>query len=160
LGAAAAYVSHVKPMFGRSAASFERLPFAARVFDAAVFNASLHYALDLARVLTEAARVVRQGGRLAVVDSPFYRLAEAGETMAAEKRRAAPQLFGELAGGLEAPSFVEYLTRDRLERASGGAGWRRVRVRYPLWYEARPWIAKLRGRREPSRFDVWWTQVG
>ena len=36
-----------------------------------------------------------------------------------------------------------------------GLAWRRHRVRYPLWYELRPLVARLRGRRAPSRFDLW-----
>jgi SAM-dependent methyltransferase len=159
LGAAAGFAPFLPRMFARVAASFERLPLAARTVDLLVFNASLHYALDLGRVLAEAVRVVRPGGRIAVVDSPFYARAEHGESMAAEKREAAPRVFGDLAPGLQAPRFVEYLTRERLERAGGGLAWRRVRVRYPLWYETRPWLARLRGRRTPSRFDVWWTEV-
>jgi SAM-dependent methyltransferase len=159
LGAASGFASYLPRMFPRVAASFERLPLAGRTFDLAVFNASLHYALDLARVLTEVARVVRPGGRLAVVDSPFYRSVEQGEAMAAEKHAAAPRVFGDLASGLGAPRFVEFLTRERLEEHSG-LPWRRVKVRYPLWYEARPWLARLRGARTPSRFDVWWAEVG
>jgi SAM-dependent methyltransferase len=159
LGAASGFAPYLPRMFRRVAASFERLPLAGRTFDLAVFNASLHYALDLAHALAQVASVVRPGGRLAVVDSPFYRTAEQGETMAAEKRAAAPRVFGDLAPGLDAPRFVEFLTKERLEQASGLA-WRRVKVRYPLWYEARPWLARLRGSRVPSRFDVWWAEVG
>jgi SAM-dependent methyltransferase len=159
LGAAAAYRPHLPHMFGRVAASFERLPFPGRVFDLALFNASLHYATELACVLREAARVVRVGGRLAVLDSPFYASAENGEAMVDEKRASGAAAFGELAGVLQAPRFVEFLTRERLERAVARLEWTHVRVRYPLWYEARPLLAVARGAREPSRFDLWWAEV-
>jgi hypothetical protein len=79
--------------------------------------------------------------------------------MAREKRADASQVFGELAAVLDAPRFVEYLTRERLSVAVRGLEWQHIRVRYPLWYEARPWVARLRRRREPSRFDVWWAEV-
>jgi hypothetical protein len=55
---------------------------------------------------------------------------------------------------LLAPDFIEYLTEERL-RAALGFEWRRHRVWYPLWYEMRPVVARLRGRRRPSRFDLW-----
>lgn len=148
-------------LFPRVAASFDALPLRDGSFDLAVFNAALHYALDLAVVLAEAARVVRPGGRVAVVDSPFYRREEAGAAMVAEKRREAERRFGERAGALLALPFIEFLTAARLERASAPLGlrWRRHRVVYPLWYEARPLIARLRRRRPPSRFDLWESAV-
>jgi SAM-dependent methyltransferase len=159
LGAAGGYAPHLPRMFGRVAASFEQLPFGDGVFDVAVFNASLHYARELGPVLREAVRVVREGGRVAVLDSPFYRVPGAGEAMVSEKRSGARRTFAELTDVLQAPRFVEYLTRGALERAAAGLRWRRERVRYPLWYEARPLLAKLRGGREPSRFDVWWSEA-
>jgi SAM-dependent methyltransferase len=161
LGAARGYRRHLPRMFARVAASFERLPFGRGAFDVAVFNASLHYAQGLGRALAESARAVRSGGRIAVLDSPFYAAAEAGEAMVTEKRARAGPVFGDLAEVLSGPRFVEYLTRERLERASleAGLAWRHVRVRYPLRYELRPLSARLRGRRPPSRFDVWWAEV-
>ena len=45
-----------------------RLPLAAASFDVAVMQMVLHYADDPAGVLAEAARVVRPGGRLIVVE--------------------------------------------------------------------------------------------
>ena len=157
LGAAAGYAEHLPAPFGRVAASFDALPVRGDSFDAAVFNASLHYALSLAAVLREAARAVRRGGRIAILDSPFYRRAADGEAMVAEKRRDAARRFGARAGSLAALPFIEYLTRERLAEASAPLGlkWRRVRVMYPLWYEIRPLAARLAGRRAPSRFDLW-----
>ena len=45
-----------------------RLPFHDGAFDTAVMQMVLHYAEDPAGVITEAARVLRPGGRLVVVD--------------------------------------------------------------------------------------------
>ena len=64
LGAGAAYRGGLPVMFSRVAGSFERLPLAEGAFDVAVFNASLHYALDLARVVRGAVRAVAGGGRV------------------------------------------------------------------------------------------------
>jgi SAM-dependent methyltransferase len=157
LGAAAYYVERTRGGFDRVAASFDALPLRRGSFDIAVFNAAIHYALDLAAVLREARRAVRGGGRLVILDSPFYAREADGAAMVAEKRSESAIRFGERAATLMAPPFVEYLTPDRLHAASEGQDlvWRRHRVRYPLWYEARPLIARLRRRRPPSRFDLW-----
>lgn len=157
LGAAAAYAPHVPAMFPRIAASFDALPLAAGCCDIAVFNASLHYALDLGTVLAEAARLVLPGGRVVILDSPFYATEAQGLDMVAEKRRHAVEQFGTLAAELTALPALEFLTRARLEAASAPLRlvWRRRRVRYPLWYETRRLQALLRARRTPSRFDIW-----
>jgi SAM-dependent methyltransferase len=147
--------------FERLAASFESLPLPAGEADLAVFNASLHYATDLAAVFGEAVRVLRPGGCLAILDSPFYAREADGAAMVAEKRRAGHDRFGDKAEALLGLPFIEFLTRERLEAASTpyGLAWRRHRVRYPLWYELRPLLARLRGRRAPSRFDLWTATV-
>jgi len=146
------------PRVERVAASFESIPIADGQFDVVVFNASLHYAEDLARALREARRVAREGARIVIIDSPFYSSAEDGEAMVAEKRRDAQRRFAGRADALLSLSFVEYLTRERLAEASRDAkigAWHRHRVRYPLWYELRAVRARIRGERTPSRFDVW-----
>jgi len=162
LGAARAYVDRCgAARLRRVAASFEALPLRERAFDVVVFNASLHYATDLPRVLGEAARVCRGGGRVAILDSPFYRTEEDGLMMVREKHRTAGRQFGDRADDLLGLPFVEFLTERRLEEASREASlrWRRRRVRYPLWYELRPFVARLRRARPPSRFDLWETPV-
>ncbi|HZS60158.1 MAG TPA: class I SAM-dependent methyltransferase [Gemmatimonadaceae bacterium] len=130
--------------FERVVASFDALPLDSHGFDIAVFNAALHYALDLGAVLREARRMVRPGGRIVILDSPFYPSAADGEQMVAEKRHVYPA----------SPAFIEYLTRERLQTASP-LDWRRHRVWYPMWYEMRPLVARIRRRRRPSRFDLW-----
>lgn len=138
-------------------APFEQIPAAPASFDIAVFNASLHYATDLAAVLAEAVRVVRPGGRLAILDSPVYRRDADGLAMVAQKTAEAPQRFGDRAATLMSLPFIEFLTAERLASASAAIGveWRRSPVLYPLWYELRPLAAAIKGARRPSRFDLW-----
>ncbi|HET6765338.1 MAG TPA: class I SAM-dependent methyltransferase [Longimicrobiaceae bacterium] len=157
LGAAAEFVDRSPARFARAAASFDALPLMDGHFDVAVFNAALHYALDLPAVLREAARTLRPGGWLAIVDSPFYARDGDGAAMVAEKRAHAAERFGGRADVLLSQPFIEYLTADGLRDASADLDlrWHRHRVAYPLWYEVRPLIARLRRRRAPSRFDLW-----
>jgi SAM-dependent methyltransferase len=128
-----------------------------RLFDLVVFDASLHLAEDLPRVLAEAARAAAPGGWVAVLDSPFYAEAASGEAMRAEKRRETAARFADVAQDLLALSPVDYLTKERLAAAASAAGlaFRRRRVLYPVAYEARGVVARLRGARVPSRFDLW-----
>lgn len=157
---AAAELADERP-FERIMASFDRLPFVHPEADLTVFNASLHYAADLGAALDEAVRVTRRGGCIAILDSPFYEDEADGAAMVAEKRNAARARFGERADALLSLPAIEFLTRNRLEQASQDLGlvWRRHKVRYPLWYELRPFLARLRGRRLPSRFDFWTARV-
>jgi SAM-dependent methyltransferase len=155
LGAANTLRGSDQRRFACIAASFDCLPFRDRNFDITLFNASLHYALDLAAVLEEAERVTSPGGMIAILDSPFYGSDEAGGAMVQEKRARSADQFGERAGVLLGQNFIEYLTRDRLSAAAPRLGWKRHRVFYPLWYELRPLVAWLKGKRPPSRFDLW-----
>lgn len=157
LRAGAEFLVDASNPFERVAGSFESLPLDDGCADIVVYNASLHYALDLEAALHEARRVVRSGGRIAILDSPFYQRTADGEAMIAEKQRDATVRFGERAEALMSMPFIEYLTRERLVAASEQLGltWLRHRVRYPLWYELRPLRATIRGQRAPSRFDLW-----
>jgi SAM-dependent methyltransferase len=157
LGASGPFLARAHGRMRIAVAGFDEIPAPDASFDLAVFNAALHYATDLAVVLAEAARVVRPGGRLAILDSPFYRREADGAAMVAEKIADASRRFGERAETLMSLPFIEFLTRERLAAASAaiGVNWRRSRVLYPLWYEARPLAARLRGARAPSRFDLW-----
>ena len=157
LGAAGPYLERTGGRMATDVAPFEEVPAPDSSFDIAVFNAALHYATDLGAVLAEAARVTRPLGRLVILDSPFYRREADGLAMVAEKAAQAPQRFGARAESLMALPFIEFLTAERLARASDSLGirWRRSRVLYPLWYEARPLLATIKGARAPSRFDLW-----
>jgi SAM-dependent methyltransferase len=157
LGASQPFLQRTDGRMRIAVAGFDAIPADVASFDVAVFNASLHYATDLAAVLAEAVRVVRPGGRIVILDSPVYRREADGLAMVAEKAADAPRRFGSRAETLMAPPFIEFLTAERLAAttAATGVAWRRSRVLYPLWYELRPLKAKLRGARAPSRFDLW-----
>ena len=155
LGAAAPFHRRVPGKIVPIVASFDSIPLDPASVDIALFNASLHYATDLGGAVAEARRIVRPGGKLAILDSPFYRSEEQGEAMVAEKAAAAAGEYGGLADRLTALPFIDFLTRGRLDQACPDLRWKRLRVTYPLGYELRPLRAALAGRRAPSRFDLW-----
>jgi len=150
LGAAGPFVTRAPAGINRIVASFDAIPLDDASVDLTLFNAALHYATDLAATLAEAARVTRPGGRIVILDSPFYARECDGLAMVAEKHAR----FGDRAETLLALPFIEFLTRERLAAASELI-WRRHRVRYPLAYELRPLRAALSRSRVPSRFDLW-----
>jgi SAM-dependent methyltransferase len=155
LGAAGPFLGRFPDLIECLVASFDAVPLRAASIDIAIFNASIHYATDLRAVLAEAGRVTRPGGRIVILDSPFYRREADGLAMVAEKKRRADELFGASAAALMALPFIEFLTHERLAREAPELSWRRHRVRYPLSYEWRPIRAALLGKRAPSRFDLW-----
>lgn len=159
LGAARHFLAKSPNLFECVKASFDAIPLETARFDVTLFNASLHYARDLAHSLGEAARVTRPGGLIAILDSPFYARDADGKAMVVEKKTKGASHFGAAAPLLLAPDFVEYLTRERLEQGAPGLTWKRHKVRYPLAYELRPLLARLKGRRRPSRFDFWTAAV-
>jgi SAM-dependent methyltransferase len=117
LGAAGVYRRPGHALFARVVASFEALPFGRPCFDLTVFNASLHYTIDLRTALREAVRVLYDGGAVAILDSPFYRRERDGEAMVAEKREGKAFPLGDAGADLLALPSIEFLTRDRLEVA-------------------------------------------
>jgi SAM-dependent methyltransferase len=143
LGAARELASKTDGSMTCCTAAFDDVPLESGLADLAVFNASLHYAADLRRALTEAFRLLAGDGLIIVMDSPFYRSEADGAAMIQERGRFGPS--------------IQFLTRNRLERASRDlqVRWTRHRVRYPVWYELRPLVAAFTGRRRPSRFDLW-----
>jgi hypothetical protein len=74
--------------------------------------------------------------------------------MVAEKKAQGTARFDARENVLLSQNFSEYLARESAA-ASPGLVWLRRHVRYPLWYEMRPLLARLNSLRVPSRFDLW-----
>jgi len=134
-------------------AEFDRLPFADQQVDLAVFNGSLHYTPDYDVSLREVLRLLRPTGVLAIVDTPMYGSAESGKRMIGERYARFREKYGFNSDTLGSEQFM---TRDRLD-ALGAA----LNVRWDLlWpfhgiaWSLRPWLARLRGHREPAQFPL------
>ncbi|HXM71383.1 MAG TPA: class I SAM-dependent methyltransferase, partial [Thermoanaerobaculia bacterium] len=144
---------HYRPSWPRVQAEFDRLPLTTGAADLVIFNASLHYSTDYEVTLAEALRVLTPGGTVAVLESPIYRRPESGRRMVEERRADFAHRYGTRS---EALPSRDYLTWEGIEDLG-----RRLGVRFQSvtpWYgwrrALRPWIARLKQRREPSYFAI------
>jgi ubiquinone/menaquinone biosynthesis C-methylase UbiE len=148
---------HYQPVlfhfFPRVQAAMDRLPFADAQFDLAIFNASLHYSSNYRKTLTETLRCLTARGKILIVDFPTYQSTDSGMEMRRELHRQFEQQYGFRSDHLGSQTF---LTPSMLEDlADLGIDWQRFSPRYGLAWSMRPWIAKWKGRREPSNFYIY-----
>jgi SAM-dependent methyltransferase len=144
---------HYPPEWPLVQSEFDHLPLERASADAVVYNASLHYSTDYARTLREALRVLRPGGRIVVLESPVYKHDESGRRMRAERHAQFQQRYGTRS---ESVPSIEYLTWGMLRSLATelGVDWQIIRPWYGLKWALRPWMARLRRRREPSLFAI------
>lgn len=144
---------HFDPIWPRVQAEFDCLPIADASVDAVIFNASLHYSTDYSRTLREALRVLRPGGSIIVLETPVYQKEESGRQMVEERHAAFLKRYGTRSDSI--PS-VEYLTWPRLDDVARELNlkWKVRRPWYGIQWALRPWIARYKGTREPSRFPI------
>jgi SAM-dependent methyltransferase len=157
LGAARHFEKRVPGLFPRFQAELACLPFQDDTFDAAIFNASFHYAEDFARSLGEALRCVKPRGHVIIADTPWYSKDESGQAMLAERRENFLRRYGTASDSIKS---LEYLTDHRLRALSEqfSIEWQILYPRYGWRWALRPAMARLRGRREPSRFRIYVTK--
>ena len=127
------------------------LPFASRSVDLVIFNASLHYASSFAATLREALRVLVDGGRIVVMDTPFYRDSSSGRAMLAEREKAFRGRYGLRETREHSEGFLTGETLERLEKDLG-ISWAIHQPWYGLRWWAKPWVARLKRSREPAQF--------
>lgn len=149
LGACSWYMDEVS--FNLVQAAFEQLPLFDGELDLVVFNGSLHYAVNYEAVLAETLRVLGSHGRVAILDSPMYSRARSGQ-----------QMVDELYDRLRKEHQIEpgaiphenYLTPRRLQELARRLqlSWRIIKPFYGWRWALAPWLARLRGRRQPARF--------
>ncbi len=142
-------------------AELEQLPLVANSFDLVIANASAHYAENVRDFFDEAARVLRPGGKLIVMDSPVYR-DQAAVVAAHERTRAyyakngVPELaqnYGGLAAGLfiKPNAFAFTCLRRDFDNRDFLKKWLREKMgkdpaaRFPIWI----------GERLPLPEDNW-----
>jgi SAM-dependent methyltransferase len=158
LGAAVHFKKRLPMLFERVQAEQERLPFADDQFDIAIFNASFHYAKNYEETLGEAIRCLAPRGTVMISDTAWYRRDESGQQMLAERRSAFTERYGFPSDGIKS---LEYLTDERLSNLEKrfGLRWQVHSPFYGVRWATRPLLAKLKGKREPSRFRTYVAEV-
>ncbi|HET7751638.1 MAG TPA: class I SAM-dependent methyltransferase [Terriglobales bacterium] len=159
LGAARHYYGSLGWLFPRFQAEMDYLPFADAQFDVAIFNAALHYSEDYCSTLREAVRCLRPGGHVLIIDSPFYRSEESGYRMVDERKQQFTRAFGFASDSI---GSREFLTATALAEvtASLHLHWKVRKPWYSVKWALRPVKARMLRRREPSKFYIFWAEVG
>jgi SAM-dependent methyltransferase len=157
LGAAVHYRKRLPELFPRLQAEVSRLPFQNERFDVVIFNASFHYSENYVVTLREALRCVRKGGMVIISDTPWYSCEESGRQMVAERHALFSQRYGTASDSIKS---LEFLTDERLRilEEQLSIRWTRHSPQYGFKWAMRPLKAKLRGKREPSRFHIFVAQ--
>ncbi len=153
LGAAHHYEIALGKLFPLVMAEFDNLPFADNQFDLAIFNSSLHYSTDFDRTLAEAKRCLKPSGSVIVLDSPIYKRPEHGEMMREERHRYFEAQYGFRSDSIPSIEFLDDALLARLE-GSLGLKWKIYRPWYGWKWYLRPWKARIKGTRPPSRFHI------
>lgn len=158
LGAAAHFRRGLSSLFVRVQAELDNLPFTNGGFDVVIFNASLHYSENYETTLGEAIRCTRPGGLVIIADTPWYSHVESGRKMVSERRTHFIARYGFASDAI--PSR-EYLTDRDLDllRERFAIDWKLYTPYYGVRWLLRPLLAKLRRRREPSRFRIYAAEV-
>ena len=158
LEAAEHYQQRLPSRFPRFQAELDNLPFVARQFDLVIFNASFHYSENYQKTLAEALRCTRQHGTVLIADSPWYGDEQGGLRMLEERRVSFIKRYGFPSDGLRS---LEYLTDRRLQEMEKwfGIQWQLHEPYYGIRWQMRPWLARLRRRRTPSRFRIYTARV-
>ncbi len=154
LGAAMHYHHHLNGSIPRFQAELNRLPFQNEQFDAVIFNASFHYSEDYETTLREALRCLKPKGLVVICDTPWYSREEYGRQMVVERYSHFQHRFCTASDSVES---LEFLTDERLRNLEEALSihWTGHHPRYGWRWVMRPWIARLRKRREPSRFCIY-----
>lgn len=153
MGAARHYMARLPGLFPRFQASFDKLPFADGQFDAAVFNASFHYSEDGEASLRESLRCVKPGGIVIISDTPWYPREEDGRRMLAERQAAFLRDHGMAGNSIAMQGFLTDAWLQDMQHVLP-IRWEVHRPWYGPAWAMRPLLAKLRGRRPPSRFRL------
>lgn len=158
LGAASRYFAYLTAPFSLVQAEMDRMPFADSQFDVVIYNASFHYSTNYVQTVNEALRLLRTGGSVIVLDTPYYYRESSGATMVREREAEFERKYGFRSNSIPSSEFVSSSTLERLTRECG-IRWKVRKTWYGWNWALRPWKARLRRRREPSKFYIFWGTV-
>ncbi|MGE5326919.1 MAG: class I SAM-dependent methyltransferase [Deltaproteobacteria bacterium] len=158
LGAARHYFPFLGRKFPRFQAEIDRLPFAEKQFDLAIFNASFHYSEDYSQTLEECLRCLRRPGHIIIMDSPLYTHAESGERMLQERRSNFERKYGFRSDSVASREYLTPSMLDALGRRFD-INWTILHPWYGVKWAVRPLRAWFQRRREPAKFQIIWGTV-
>ena len=153
LSAAEHYRKYLPDFFPRFRAEFDHLPFKDCQFDAAIFNASFHYAENLETTLREVLRCCKQHGIVIICDTPWFSSGESGNMLPGQ---GFVQPIGSIETTSEFRSGSKFLTDVHLNNLEN-----QLQIRWMI-HSPNPGIrarieqliAQLRRRPEIPRFRV------
>jgi SAM-dependent methyltransferase len=145
---------HYGVEFPRVLADFDDLPFAARQFDAVIFNGSLHYSPDVSATLARAGTLLAPGGVLSVVDSPAFANESDGDSMCARNRERFRRDYGVASPEQPGEGFVTLPVLDAGAVAMGLQP-HFFESRGPLRWAAGRFVTRVRHQLVPPKFGVW-----
>lgn len=145
---------HYEHQFTCVQSEFAQLPFPDSSISVVIYNASFHYSESYEDTLHEAFRVLEALGRVIIMDSPVYSDRKSGEKMLDERRSGFLSRYGFASDSIKSEG---YLTYQRMAELSSkfGVTWQHIRPFYGIRWALRPWLARLRGGREPAEFGLW-----
>jgi SAM-dependent methyltransferase len=132
-------------------AEYDHLPFVDGTVDLVIFNASLHYSVNIRETLAESLLVLDKAGKLVILDSPVYRDAGSGEKMVQERKSQFSKRYGFPSNALPSENYLTYSKLDELAAALK-LKWQFFTPFYGFHWVLRPFLSKLRRTREPAKF--------
>ncbi len=141
--------AHAQRRFMAVQAELDNLPLASQSFELVIANASAHYANDARQFFAEAARVLRPGGNLIIMDSPVYR-DEAAVSAAHQRTRAYYAKSGvpELAQTYRGLAHELFINTNAFDFTCLRRDFSRVA-------EFKKWLHEKLGRESAARFPIW-----
>ena len=134
-------------------AEFDHLPFSDGGADIILFNASLHYSVDIHATLAEALRVLDKSGSVVILDSPVYHNPQSGAQMVRERETQFTKQYGFASNSLQSENYLTYRRLTELAHELNLV-WKFITPFYNLGWVLRPFFAFLFRRREPAKFHV------
>jgi ubiquinone/menaquinone biosynthesis C-methylase UbiE/uncharacterized protein YbaR (Trm112 family) len=134
-------------------ADFDNLPFPDSSVDMALFNASLHYSVNINETVGEALRTLQPSGLLVILDSPIYHDPTSGEQMVREREATFTRQYGFPSNELQSTNYLTYAKLKELAKDLD-LNWKFHTPLYSLQWTLRPILAFLLSRREPAKFHV------
>jgi SAM-dependent methyltransferase len=134
-------------------AEFDYLPIPDHAAAIIIFNASLHYSVNIEQTLKAVLRVLNDAGLIIILDTPVYHDAGSGMQMVAERQSQFTQRYGFASNNLHSENFLTYGRLGEIAVALR-LQWKLITPFYNLQWSLSPTLARLRHRREPARFHI------